>query len=123
DLSVPPSLVGFVRTSADVVRHGDTVSFDWEVKNVPVTHVMFYLRDRLGNDVHVRWDGEKAFKGTASLSIDENKVAAGDLTLWDVGLGADGRGLSYLDDGTFYKNPSGLQDPEPASLDFKAAGF
>ncbi|HEV7951130.1 MAG TPA: hypothetical protein VGP24_15300, partial [Glaciihabitans sp.] len=123
DLSVPPSLVSFKRTSPDVVRHGDTISFDWQVKNVPVTHVMFYLRDRLGNLVYVRWDGEKAFNGTASLTVDETKIASGDLTLWDVGLGTGTTGLSYIDDGTISKSPSGLQDPEPAILDFKAAGL
>ncbi|QHK21794.1 hypothetical protein GU243_21365 [Pseudarthrobacter psychrotolerans] len=121
DLSLPPSLVSFKRTSPDIVRDGDTISFDWQVKNIPVTYVLFYLRDRLGNDIQVRWDGEKAFNGTATLTVDETKIASGDLTLWGVAIGTGTTGLSYRDDGTIYKNPSGLQNPEPVSLDFKAA--
>ncbi|MET3932824.1 hypothetical protein [Arthrobacter sp. OAP107] len=80
DLLVPPSLVSFHRTSPDVVRHGDDITIDWEVQDSPAKNVIFYLRDRLGSDLQVRWDapnGTSAYSGTARFTVDETSLAPG----------------------------------------------
>ncbi|MEV5074258.1 hypothetical protein, partial [Paenarthrobacter nitroguajacolicus] len=123
DLSVPPSLVSFERTSGDVVRHGEEITVDWSVQDVPITSIVFYYRDSLGRDQQVRWDGPAAFSGTARYTVDEAVLAPGDLTLWGVGLGAPYGGPGYYSDGSISNYPEGMQPPKGALLDFAAAGL
>jgi hypothetical protein len=121
DLSVPPSLTSFERTSPDVIRDGDQILFDWTVQDVPATTVMFYLNDRLGRDLQVRWDGPSAYSGTASYTIDETQIASGDLKLWGITIyTATSSSVHYRSDGSIYKSPTGLQDPTRTTFDFSA---
>ncbi|MET3932825.1 hypothetical protein [Arthrobacter sp. OAP107] len=100
--------MSFHRTSPDVVRHGDDITIDWEVQDSPAKNVIFYLRDRLGSDLQVRWDapnGTSAYSGTARFTVDETSLATGDLTLWGFGAGNGYASVSYRTDGTIYKSP------------------
>lgn len=121
DLSVPPSLVSFSRTSADVVNDGDKISVDWVVQDAPVTFMGFYFRDSLGHSEIVRWDGAPAYSGTSTLIVDTAVWSAGPLELWSVNYQNDSASIDLREGGLFYKNPSGLKDPVFTQFDFTSA--
>ncbi|MFJ5693906.1 hypothetical protein ACIP9X_08640, partial [Arthrobacter sp. NPDC093125] len=122
DISVPPSLVSFQRTSSDVVRAGDEITIDWAVQDRPVSYIGFYLRDSLGHTQNVRWDGPEAFSGTARYLVDDTQLAAGDLDLVTVSMISTNSKMTYSSDGTVNRNPSGLEAPKPSVLNFADAG-
>ncbi|MDQ0213420.1 hypothetical protein, partial [Arthrobacter bambusae] len=121
DTSLPPSLMGFTRTSPASAQVGDVVSVDWQVADIPVTTVVFGFNDSLGRSHQVRWDNSSgALSGTATASIDST-WAAGTAQVANVAIYSANGFITYYPDGTFYKNPTGLSDPKPAILNFSAA--
>ncbi|UKA53452.1 VCBS repeat-containing protein [Arthrobacter sp. FW305-BF8] len=122
DISVPPSLVSIHRSSPDVVRHGDQVRIDWEVTGSPATNVIFNVVDRYGASDQVRWDaasGTSAYSGTATLAVDETRLAAGDLVLRTFGAGNGYASSSYGVDGHADTWPYGISSPVAAEFDYQ----
>ncbi|WP_223940730.1 S-layer homology domain-containing protein [Arthrobacter sp. StoSoilB22] len=122
DLSVPPSLVWFERMSPGVVSNGDTVSVDWEVKDVPVTSVLFYYVDSLGKSKYVMWSGPPSFSGTATGVIDTAESAGGAMRIQEIDLFTATATVNYYPGGGIATSPSGLKRPSPTTSDFAAAG-
>ncbi|WP_430647133.1 cell wall-binding repeat-containing protein [Agromyces sp. GXS1127] len=128
DLSIPPTLIGATRLSADSLVDGERLEVAWEFDR-PVDSVTFSFRDAFGRDHRAEWswwyDGTgPATAGTVGLEVDTPAWAGGAIQFAELSYGWDGGYMTIDASGAVvYKSPEGiadavLQDGALTGLDF-----